>query len=173
MNVNVPSEVIRPDGESGAVTIRLMGGRGVRGRSGDEKVTPPSLPASQGSRANLRSLAHSPFWKRGIPDTPTNQSGLGAIIETSVTSGCVWLISKSAEALPGDEPILPPATRRSAVPAAMAALISFDSLVVSPRSAMSMMPSLAAPPSRQKLTCAVCVAPMSGEKWADEGNSSG
>ena len=116
MNVNVPSEVTRPDGERGAVTIRLMGGRGVSGRSGDEKVTPPSLPASQGARSNRRSLAHSPFWNRGIPDTPTNQSGLGAIIVTSVTRGCVWLISKSTKALPGDEPMLPPVRRRSAVP---------------------------------------------------------
>ena len=52
MNVNEPSGVTRPEGDSGAATIREIATRGTSGRSVELNVAPPSVPASHGSRLN-------------------------------------------------------------------------------------------------------------------------
>src|SRR5262245_50467997 len=82
-------------------------------------------------------------------------------------------MSNSAVAEPGETGTFPPVNTCCAVPALIAAFISVERVAVSPRSAMSLMPSVAIAPSRQKLTCELCVPPTSGEKCAEAGKSTG
>ena len=62
---------------------------------------PSSVPASYGKRSTTCDCRHSfaPS-SRDTPDTPTNQSGLGPIMDRSVTSGCVLVTSILNVAVP-------------------------------------------------------------------------
>ncbi len=74
-----------------------------------QNSVPSSVPVSQGYRFNARDDSQSPCASsRGSPKTPTNQSGLGATIESRVTRG--WSVV-SVTGLIVEEPvgpILPP-----------------------------------------------------------------
>ena len=72
-----------------------------------ENSVPSSVPASYGKRSTTCDWRHSfaPS-SRDTPEMPTNQSGLGAIMERSVTNGCVLVTSIVNVALP----VPPPAT---------------------------------------------------------------
>ena len=62
--------------------------RGLVGGLLKENSFPSSVPASYGYRATCRSDIHCPSLSSSDkPETPTNQSGLGPIIDTKVISG--------------------------------------------------------------------------------------
>src|SRR5262245_20460673 len=86
-NVNVPNGKTFASVDTGNPVRRVITPRGAVTASADRKVTPLSVPASYGNKLTVRLFAHSPFSIRLKPDTPTNQSGLGATIEQRVTSG--------------------------------------------------------------------------------------
>ena len=62
---------------------------GVVARLSSENSPPSSVPASQGCRFTSCERSQRPWSSSsGSPETPTNQSGLGATMVTSVIRGC-------------------------------------------------------------------------------------
>ena len=131
---------------------------------------PSSVPASYGNRSTVCDASHS-FWalNRDNPETPTNQSGLGAIIVTRVTRGWVGLRVMSTVTV-AVTPILPLLSMvlDAAEPAAV---ISDLRALVPPTSAILSTPALAVPPLLQKVTLSLCTAPIKGEKCAPDGTA--
>ena len=137
-----------------------------------ENSVPSSVPASYGNRSTVCDASHS-FWalSRDSPETPTNQSGLGAIIVIRVTRGWVGLTVMSTVTVA----VAPTLPLRSMVLDASepAALISDLSVLVPPTSAMLSIPALAVPPLLQKVALLLCTAPIKGEKCAPDGRPPG
>ncbi len=110
-----------------------------------EKPAPSSVPASNGCRYTVRDARQPPRLSSiDSPETPTNQSGVGATIVTRVTRG--WSVVsatavKLSEAVGPMVTFVPSRTLRWSSPAA---LISAFSRVVSPSSAIDSTPGLAA-----------------------------
>ena len=118
----------------------------------------------------MRDAQHSPS-RRPIPSTPTNQSGLGAIIDTRVRNGNSSSVSKDNVTVPGDlnEPSCP-LKQPSARPLPTSACTSSHNAPTAPVSAMISMPSVAMPPLLQNEASSTCVVPTTREKWAPDGN---
>ena len=73
-----------------------------------ENSVPSSVPASYGKRSTSSDRTHWPApSSRDSPDTPTNQSGLGAIMDRSVTCGCSLVTSMVNVAVPVPPPETP------------------------------------------------------------------
>ena len=153
--------------------MRVMTPRGLLTRFGEAKVAPLSVPVSHGKSATVLLCTHCPFSMSGRPRTPANQSGLGAIIVTSVTSGCVRSIWKRSVDVPAPLEMLLPESVRFAVPAAIAAFTSASSVVLPPSSAMSCMPVLEFTPGCQNSTPLLCNPPTSPDQCAPAGKSVG
>ena len=101
---------------------------------------------------------------------PTNQSGLGPIIDSRVTSG--WSVVTSIEKVA--LPVPPKATLWLMTVAAWGEASSSDrNLPVKPVSATSSTPGEARPPLRQKVTSSLCTAPIRVVKCAFETTPSG
>ena len=127
---------------------------------------PSSVPASYGNRSTCCRGRHCPrASSRDSPETPTNQSGLGAIMATSVTSGWV-VVSVTSTVAVGVGPFGRPCS--TTVTAFGLALISDLKVAVLPVSATSSIPALAVPPLLQKTTPPSWTAPINGEKCALE-----
>ena len=96
---------------------------------------------------------------------PTNQSGLGPIIESRVTSGWSLVTSIGKVAVP-----VPPETTLCLTTTATwgEASSSDRNLLVKPVSATSSTPGEARPPLCQKVTSSLCTAPMRVVKCALE-----
>ena len=136
-NRNVPSGGVPVNGNP---VISEIGWGGLVDWLGDVKVDPLSVPASYGRRSTVRSSSQTPSSRSDRPWTPTNQSGLGAIMLTSVTSGCSDPMVKVRLTLPGDRPMPPPERSAPAEPAPMAAFTSLVSGNLEPVSAMLSIP---------------------------------
>ena len=108
-----------------------------------------------------------PASSRDSPWTPTNQSGLGAII---VTRGWSVVTVKSPVAVG-----VPPPWRLFLMTATafMLALISVVKGPVFPSSATASIPRLAVPPALQKVAPELWTAPLKGEKCAPVGTPPG
>jgi hypothetical protein len=150
-----------------------MGTCGVAGAFAARYVAPSSVPASQPRSSTVSESIQRSFARNGRSATPTNQSGLGAIIATSVTSGCVAEMSKSSATSPGEGPMPSPDSSYWLAPAAFAAATSPSSGVLEPSSAMAWMPGEASWPGRQSTTRSEWVAPISPEKCAPGGKPVG
>ena len=137
-----------------------------------ENPLPSSVPASHGYRSTWSDSTQFPPASSSVsPETPTNQSGLGAIMVTSVTRG--WsLVSVTVRAFDVVAPILPvPRTiLRAFVPAFVTSLPRAD---VPPVSAIDSIPAVAASPLLRKVTPALWTAPMRREKCAPLGTPTG
>ena len=146
--------------ENGPVpAMRVMTPCGLVSGLESEKSSPSSVPASYGKRSTTCDSRHSSApSSRDTPDTPTNQSGLGPIIDRSVTRGCVLVTSILNVALP----VPPPAT-----PCCMTnrvcglAATSLRKVPVKPVSATPSTPGLARSPARQNVTPLPCTPPIS------------
>ena len=130
---------------------------------GEVYITPLSVPASYANSSMTTLFTHEPSSRSDSELTPTNQSGLGAIIETRVTRGKSTLTSNVSSTLPGEGEIPPPHSKPSAIPAWIAASTSESRGVFLPSSAMFLIPSDARDPSAQNVTVAACVPPMRPE----------
>ena len=134
-----------------------------------ENSVPSSVPASQGNRSIVRDGCQpsSAAVRRDSPETPTNQSGLGATIEVRVTGGwsVVSVMSTVAVAVPSDAMDCSMTARAFG----MAALISDLRVLVPPISAILSIPALAVPPLLQKVTLPLCTAPIKVVKCAPDG----
>ena len=129
-----------------------------------ENSVPSSVPASYGKRSTTCDCRHSfePS-SRDTPETPTNQSGLGPIMDRSVTRGCVLVTSMLNVALPVPPPETPCSTTdrvwglRATSPRKVA---------VEPSSATCSTPALARDPACQKVTPLPCTPPIRVVKCA-------
>ena len=73
-----------------------------------EKSVPSSVPASYGKRSTSIEVLHSSDpSSNDCPDIPTNQSGLGPIMDRSVTRGCDLLAVMENDAVPVPPPLTP------------------------------------------------------------------
>ena len=130
-----------------------------------ENPSPSSVPASYGNRStDCRERHRPPASSSDSPETPTNQSGLGPIIETRVSRGWAVVTSTSNVALP-----LPPGPgdfRTTDATSDPLARISDRSRLVAPSSATSSIPGLAVPPGLQNVTAPLCTAPIKVVKCA-------
>ncbi len=139
-----------------------------------ENPVPSSVPASNGCRVTVRDGRQPPRLSSiDSPETPTNQSGLGATIVNRVTRG--WSVVsatpvKLSEAVGPMEPVVPSRTLRWSAPAAW---ISPFSRVVPPSSAIDSTPGLACLSSVTKTTSPLWTPPTSREKCAPAGTPSG
>jgi hypothetical protein len=136
-------------------------------------VSPSSVPESYAYRSMLLVSTQLLFSQRSKFETPTNQSGLGAIIETKVTFEKSGVISKFTLTDPGEVLIPSPDNRFSAVPAAIADVTSSLKSVLLPVSAMLSIPVDAIAPDSHKVTFPLWVAPINPEKCGFEGKSIG
>ena len=131
-----------------------------------EKSLPSSLPASHGYRKTRIHGSQSPCaLSRGNPETPTNQSWLGAIIVVRVTRGNAVVSSTSLSVFEPVGMMLPDGLRTAravAGVALVAALTSLRSCDVCPSSAIDSTPALAAPPLSRKVTPAPCTPRSAG-----------
>ena len=133
-----------------------------------ENSLPSSVPASYGNSSTLPWCIHAPSApSNGSPDTPTNQSGLGATIDASVTEACPpdTIISKPATGVPPETS----GCRIISEASGPDATTSDRNSPVRPVSAMISVPSLATPPRSQKTTPLLCTAPISVVKCAPPG----
>ena len=157
----------------------LISPRGVVATLGlSEKSSPSSVPASHGKRSTSCERSHWPeASSSNSPETPTNQSWLGAIIVVSVTRGNAVVsmrLLRVRVAVGPMELVLPSRTERAAGGSAFrAALTSPRRLDVPPISAIDSTPGLAVPPLSRKVTPALCTAPIRREKCAPPGRPSG
>ena len=138
-----------------------------------ENSSPFSVPASHGYSCtscddNQLPLASS----RDSPETPTNQSGLGATMVTSVTSG--WsVVSVTARLFIPVGPmksVSPLTTLRASGPAPVTSLLRTD---VPPTSAIDSTPAVTASPLLRNVASALWTAPIRREKCAPLGTPSG
>ena len=132
---------------------------------------PSSVPASYGNRSISSRDSHCAWASsRDRPETPTNQSGLGPIIESRVTRGWSLVTVTSNVALPLPPPPTPFLMTETAFELA---LISDWKVDVEPSSATFSTPVVAVPPGAQKVTMALCTAPISVVKCAPPTTPSG
>ena len=101
---------------------------------------------------------------------PTNQSGLGPIIDNRVTSG--WSLATSIRNV---AVLVPPPPMLCLMTAAAwgEALISDSNRFGTPRSATTSTPGEARPPGLQKVTLPLCTAPINVVKCAPATTPSG
>src|SRR6266404_3343902 len=87
-NVSVATGFTRPLTTKWRVAARVVGFFGLVSRSGALYVLPSSPPESYAGSVRVRRATHAPFSIRFTSDAPVNQSGLGATMLTTETSGC-------------------------------------------------------------------------------------
>ena len=137
------------------------------------KSAPFSVPASQGKSCSSWARSQRPsLLSSGSPETPTNQSWLGAIMVVSVTRGCVLASSAvSVSAVVGPMLLVSPNSTPSVFAAAFR--ISTCRAAQPPISAIDSTPALARRPLSRKLTPALWTPPIRREKCAPPGRPPG
>ena len=129
-----------------------------------ENSVPSSVPASYGKRSTSIEVLHSSDpSSNDSPDIPTNQSGLGPIMDRSVTRGCDLLAVMENDAVPVPPPLTPCSITFSVCALASTSLLNVP---VEPNSATSSTPALAVPPLCQKVTPLPWTPPISVVKCA-------
>ena len=98
---------------------------------------------------------------------PTNQSDVGAIMDSTLTSGWLELILKVVETADMGPLLVEPAEIMPSVLALL--LISERSVAALPNSATPSTPSLAVPPFLQMRVLELCLAPITSVKCAPLG----
>ena len=157
----------------------VMTPRGVVSTSGlSEKSSPSSVPASQGKRSTPSDRVQRPEASSSTcPETPTNQSWLGAIIVVRVTRGkpvVSWTLRRVLTAVGEMLPVAPRMTERAVGGLAfLAAVTSLRSLDVPPTSAIDSTPELAVAPLSRKVTASLWTPPMRREKYTRPGRPPG
>src|ERR1051325_5638559 len=120
-----------------------------------------------------RRVTHAPFSIRLTFVTPVNQSGLGATMLTTSTSGCAGSTRTVATIESFQFLSAPDSNSASALPCLMASLISSLSGECLPSSDSRSRPRVGRRPTAKIGECAWCEAPIIPEKCASDGYSSG